>query len=363
MNFSMATLTETAYYTRSIIKYGLLSLVSLVVLRGAFIVSVRLYRRIFPPPPPPPSVRFGQLPRPPLTSVENLPETITYNLETPDGTTSIQNDSETTRTKDQARVYFMPQSSPNLLGLPRAKEKAAALGFKTEPELLENSIYRFRHENQQLTLDVHSTSGSFHLYYSWQGNQSLPGNPPSSDKEAEDTVKNLLTSAALLPKDIIEGDSTYEYFKVNGTGLSPTNSLSEADVVKVKLNRKDLDGLSVYSQNPDEAPIWGIVSKAAQVPNQIMELSYRYFPVEYEEYSTYPIKSSTEAWKELGEGKGFIVKLGENKDGNITIRRIFLGYLDVLDIPVKFMQPVFVFEGDNDFVAYLLAVPDQYLSP
>lgn len=360
----MATLTETAYYSRKSIKYGLLGLFGLVVLRGALIMGIRVYKQAFPPPPPAPTVRYGKLPRLIFPAKgTNIPSTITYNLETPDGSTNLEN-FRNTRAKalTQAKVFFMPQPNPSLLALERAKTKAAAFGFKDDPQLLDNSTYRFAYPSVAITLDIHPATGIFHLYFSWQGNQELLGKPPASVETGIEALKAFLQTGNAMTDEILNGHAKTTFLKVVGNTMIKVNSLSEADFMRVDLSRKDLDDLPVYTSNPNEGVVWGIVYGGGGGRGQVIELTNRYFLVEREEYSTYPIKTSLQAWQELGEGKGAIVNLGNNLEGNVSIRRVYLGYYDSTLEPQKFMQPIYIFEGDNDFVAYVPAITDAYFA-
>ena len=59
------------------------------------------------------------------------------------------------------------------------------------------------------------------------------------------------------------------------------------------------------------------------------------------------------------------VKATENsiivEGDEIKIRRIYLAYYDA-GIYTEFLQPIYVFEGDNDFVAYTPAITSNYYS-
>ena len=67
------------------------------------------------------------------------------------------------------------------------------------------------------------------------------------------------------------------------------------------------------------------------------------------------------AFSELQNGQAYIANLGLNKDDDVLkIRRVYLAYFDP-DIVTEYYQPIYVFEGDNGFIAYLPAVtPDYY---
>ncbi len=68
----------------------------------------------------------------------------------------------------------------------------------------------------------------------------------------------------------------------------------------------------------------------------------------------------TEAWSNLKNNKAIIVSAPSDQV-NIKIRKVFLGYLDP-DVYQEYLQPVYVFLGDDDFVAYVPAIASQYYS-
>jgi len=59
-------------------------------------------------------------------------------------------------------------------------------------------------------------------------------------------------------------------------------------------------------------------------------------------------------------GKGYIANLGESQSGNIVIRNVSLAYYDA-DQPQNFLQPIYVFEGDNNFIGFVPAVSSQWM--
>jgi hypothetical protein len=85
-------------------------------------------------------------------------------------------------------------------------------------------------------------------------------------------------------------------------------------------------------------------------------MEYNYFPADYTTVETYPLRPIDQAWDELQAGKGFIAQLDAGVS-DVTVRKITLGYFDSFE-PQKYMQPVYVFTGDNHFVGYVQAVKD-----
>ena len=75
--------------------------------------------------------------------------------------------------------------------------------------------------------------------------------------------------------------------------------------------------------------------------------------------ATYPIKTAEEAFEELKNGKGRVVSQNGN-DLNIVIKNVYLGFYSEGKLQ-DYLMPVIVFEGTNDFIAYVSAVKDEWI--
>ena len=84
-----------------------------------------------------------------------------------------------------------------------------------------------------------------------------------------------------------------------------------------------------------------------------------FFEKSEDQKGIYPVKTGDQAWEELKNGKGMVVA-GQKGVKNITIKKMSIEYLDP-DVYQHYLQPVYVFIGDNDFVAYVTAVKEEYL--
>jgi len=146
-----------------------------------------------------------------------------------------------------------------------------------------------------------------------------------------------------------------EFFKFQQGNLVPVIALSETQVARVNFFRKSLDELPILPPNPKKSLITFLITNSTDPNKKMVEANYTYNQIERETFSTYPLKSSAQAWQELQAGQGYIANLGNNQEGEITIRRIYLAYFES-EQPQKFLQPIFVFEGDNSFYAYVSAV-------
>ncbi|MDP3994581.1 MAG: hypothetical protein Q8P91_02020 [bacterium] len=348
----MTSLTQVAIITRKIIKYGILSVIGIIILRLLILSGVSIYRKIYPPPPPPATVTWGRLPK--LTFAQKqLPANITFTLETAEGGFP--------KLPVQSKVFFMPKLSANLLSLDSAKQKAQSMGYNPEGEAVSTTTYRFRHPQAPSTLEMNIVLGIFSINYDLKSDPTpLDARPPVPEVAASN-IRSILSSANLLPQDLT-GPTTYDYLKLQEGNFVSAISLSEANLVKIHFFRKAYDSLPVVTTDPKTANVWFTVGGIGQKEKSIVAAEYHYFPVDESQFSTYPIKTSEEAWNELGSGTVYFANTGQHKEGdNIKIRRIYLAYFDPKE-PANFLQPIIVLdEGvDGGFMAYVPAVTADY---
>lgn len=344
----MATLTQTSIITRKIIRYGLYSVVAFILLRGAILTGIKIYRYFYPAPPPPPEVSFGKLPTLPFPQKDS-PEGLAYTLETAEGSLP--------KFDYQAKVYFMPKLYTGLLSLETAKETATSLGFSPEGAGVTETVYKFENLKSPAELQVSIATGVFSISYNLYIDPSPLDTRPPTPEVAASKVRSFLSTASLLAKDL-DGPTVSEYVKLQNDKIVGAISLSDANFTKVNLYRKNYNELPSLTPTPKQGNIWFIVSGENQKEKMVMAAEYHYFPVDETKSSTYPIKTAQVAWDELAAGKAFIASFnGTNK--NITIRRVYLAYYDG-GVAMDFYQPMVVFEGDNNFLAYIPAVTDSY---
>ncbi len=349
----MATLTQTAYFSRQAIKYGSIALVALLILRSIFISFRTYWKKAHPPPPPPPTYAFGKLPKLKFPPRENLPS-LSYKLETISGSLPKQS--------SQAKVFFIPQPSSNLLAWDNAKSWARQMGFNREPEATDKFSLRFMTESQPVTtLDVNVLTRNFRFSYDWKADLGIfsQGNPPQ-EKPAISTAKSFLQSAGALTDDLSQGTAETIYLKLKGGELAKAIFFSESNFAKVNFFRENIENIKVLPPDPKDSNVSLLLGPEGSQNRGIMEAKYIHFPISKQNFATYSLKDISQAWKQLNEGNGFVANLGGNTGGKITIRNAYLAYYDSEEAQ-NFLQPVFVFEGDNDFFAYVPAISDTWV--
>ena len=348
----MSNLTKISYYTKKIIKWGIIGSLGLIIFRLIFSVGKDIWEQFYPPAPPPPTVAFKKLPRLQFPEKESL-EDLEFKLETPTGTLpSFLN---------QAKVYLMPAKKPGFLGPENAKKQAAKLGFSEDPQIISEKIFRWTRKSPlNSTLEMDIFSETFILSYDWQLEKVILAqqSPPNKDQAIKEAI-SFIQKMGELNNDLIEGRTEATYFKTIGSKMIPAPSLSEADFTKVEIFRKDIEKSPVLTADMEKGIVSLILSGAGGA-KRIIKAEFNYFPVDYDLLATYPIRSSAEAWKELESGQSFIASW--KGTGKVTIRRVYLAYYDSWE-PQGFLQPIFVFQGDDDFFGYVPAVSEEWFLP
>jgi len=349
----MTNLTQTAYWTRRLLKAGAFLIGLIIVIRIGFSIFSNLWRKINPPPPAAPTLSFGKLPKINFPKNENSTEDLSYQLETIQGGLPKFSD-------EPINVYFTQQNGSNLLALDRANQKAQKLGFKKQPQAISDKIYRWQTETvPATTLDMDITTGNFKLTYDYTNDPEVINSKDlPSNQQAAQEAKSFLNNNDLLPEDLATGTAEFNYLKFNPPELISVASLSEADFVRVNLFRTDLNDLKILPPNPKNALVSIMFSGMKTIGKRIIEVNYVYYPIYTETIATYPLKNIQTAWQELQNNEGYIANLGQNSQA-ITIRKVYLAYYDS-ERPQNYLQPIYVFEGDNNFVAYVTAVDSKW---
>lgn len=343
------SLTTTAHQARLTIKYGGLVVVGMVILYSAAGWVIAAYKAAHPPYTPP-TVRFGKLPR--TVFPEKKFDKKAFSLELPNDALP--------EFSDQARVYVVYRPSSSLLAIDYYTQMAKGLGFLQEPTKLNESIYEFRNDQLNQTLKMNILDGSFVMSYPYGNDQLLFAQEkvPSKD-EATNIAKIYLQTAGRMKPDLEEGKKNVSYWKIEYDGLKSAPSQSEANVARVDFFRNDFDGdLKMVGAEINRASVSILISGSSVEGKKILEVNYKYAEIDRDSYSTYPIKKAETAWAELKAGNYWPVS--DTSNPNVAIREMYLAYFEPVTL-TNYLQPVFVFVGDNNFMAYVPAVAGEYV--
>ncbi len=344
----MASLTDSARVSRIVIKWGLVGLVALMVGRMIIGGLISMYKKAHPVVAAP-TVGFGALP--PITFPKSEYDTpMAYKLETVTGRLPTM--------PTQADVLLMASTRPNLLAMERSITEANSLGFTVQPEKVSDLVYRWRIIDQiPSTLTMKIYDGRFVWDTAWATNPNflVEKQLPSREQAIKD-VYNLLGKVGEATNDLAEDESVVTYLKGAGGAYQSADSLSDADFIRIDLFRKKYKETFAFVTPRAEQGTVRVILSSNSKAGKVVRMEYNYFPIDYTVIETYPLRPVQQAWEELQAGKGFVAQI-DNGISAITIRKVTLAYFDSFE-PQKYIQPVYVFSGDNHFVGYVQAVKD-----
>ena len=357
----MGNLTEISIIFRKLIIWLSLGIIVFIFLRLLFIIAINSWKASHPIRIPPPKMEFGKLPNPKFSQVATSSSGLRFTLENIEGVPVVDKPQEGTAS---SKVYSMPKKSPTFLSADRSNKFAVKLGFTNEPQVSNSTIYNYTDPLEPLrTLSVDSINLNFILKYRWENNPIVVSNGRLDSKDqALNEIKSFIQYNNLFDDSIALGKKNPELLTYNQLTNSflPSTSVSTANVIKVNYFRNDLDGLKILPPAFNHSYNYVIYTRSTNTNSQVLEVSYKFWPIDFDNFGTYPIKSAISAWQDLIDGYATVVNLGNNSPQNIVIRHIYLAYYDSED-PQPYLQPIYVFEGDNDFVAFLPAVISEWL--
>jgi len=343
------SLTQTAYTSRQVIKYGGGGLIIFVILWALISAGYKAYRAMNPPYVAP-TVKYGILPK--IIFPEKSFEKKTFNFEFANDTIP--------KFSDQSKVYVLYRSNNTFLALTNDTKTAGKMGFNGQPKETGTGIYEFKNENLNQTLTINIFNGSFKMSYPYMSDQTLtnPDEMPSKE-EAISKASSFLKNADKFSDDLEDGEKKVSYWQIQTDGLKSVGSIAEANLIRVDFYRKNLDeNFKIVSSTNEQSSISVLVSGSDVAAKEIVEVNFKDINIDRESFSTYPIKTVNQAMEQLNAGDYWPVS--DSVGGTTTIRKVYLAYFEPISL-TNYIQPVFVFEGDNNFMAYVPAVTDQYL--
>jgi hypothetical protein len=178
--------------------------------------------------------------------------------------------------------------------------------------------------------------------------------------EIEDKAINFLNSLGRYPEELAQGKRNIVYLtydpETNELIMAPENQTTY--MVEVDFYRSDINQYPVVSPKYFNSQNYVIIAYG-ESGFRIIKSQISFFEKSNEQFGTYPIKTGDVAWEQLKNNQGLIVSEPTDKK-TITIKKMFLGYFDP-DIYQEYLQPVYVFLGEDNFVGYVPAIEASYL--
>lgn len=333
------------------LKYAKILGVIFLILVGIFLIlkSIFLVKdALFPSPPPLPTVKFGVLPK------VNFPQGLanqgfTYNLDTLSGSLPTFD--------DRINVHQMQGYSANLLDLENIEKDVATVGFFSSPTALSDKVYKW--DDQDRSLTVNTLTNDFTMSSGFVSSQSATKIGILNESDAISSANEFLSSTSFMPSDIDSSKTTTDLYSVQDGTLLPVESLSNTNVVAVNYFQNDVDKLPIYYPSGTKSTMRILLGRIGSGDISVVD-GYFYHQYVASGSATYPIISADDAFKKLKDGNGYIASY-TGTDKNILIKDVSLGYF-IGEDKQPYLVPIIVFKGNDNFVAYVPAVTDEWTS-
>ncbi len=344
----MTTLHKVTEATRKILigfAIGIASIIFLIfVVR--FIGTVK--DTLFPTPPAPPTMSFGKLP---VLSFPPSPitGTFSYSLNTITGSLPTL--------PDRATIYPVTQPQANLLSFNDAQKLLGQNGFTSAATPISQEEYQWQQTGTPVKNIVYNiVNHNFSISSNFITDPTVLAaiNLPSQDQSIA-LSKDYLTNLSSYPDDIDESKTAIQLFDIQNNKLIPAISLSNAKIVQVNYFQKDINHIPVVYPDTPNSTIQVSIA-AGQTESQIVAANYYHQSVQTDKSATYPVKTSQQAFAELKDNKAYIASYTGSGD-TITIKNVYLAYY-LGKTQQQYAMPVIVFQGDNNFYAFVSAVTD-----
>lgn len=347
------TLHQATLATKKIAIGIVIGVLAIIFITFVFKITSSIKEALFPTPDAPANLAFGK-----LTKI-NFPDnnitgiaSFTYALNTLTGSLPTL--------PNKVNVYKLEQPQPNLLAFNKGKDLATHLNFLGDSIQVSDSLYRWENSNPYLEDFIYNTLNTdFDFVSNYFEDQNIIDGTYLPDQQGAIVIaKAYLADIQYAPGDIDDTKTQTTLLALQDGSLIPAISLSKSNLIRVNFYQQNVNKMPIlYPQYPNSL-INFLVGSGDKKP-QIVEVNYSHRNVLTDTFATYPVKTVRAAFNELKNGKAYIANY-DGKDNSITIRNAYLGYYIGKD-PQNFLMPIIVFQGDNNFYAYSIAIPDQFL--
>lgn len=344
------SLTELSNWFRKALPYLILGILGILIIFYSFKLYF-IYLESNKPVVVTTNLIFGKIDKPKI-QVATTSANFSFTLDTIEG--------QPVTATETASIFYLPEI-PTRFGY---KEKillmAKNFGFNIDGSnyKLVNRLATFSSDNRKLTVDI----GNFNFNFESDVDLNLiaSSSVTLSNSEIVNKAINLLKTIGRYPEELARGNNNITYLKYDPYIKDFVNvkKQSEAQAVEIDFFRPDIETTPVVTPKFFTSQNY-LILFFDKDQEKIIRGQVSFFEKLEDQKGIYPVKTGDQAWEELNNGNGIIVA-GQKGIKNITIKKMSLKYLDP-DIYQRFLQPVYVFIGDNDFVAYVTAVQEEYL--
>jgi hypothetical protein len=337
---SLAQITREARFS---LKIGGIIIGAVILIFLLFQGGLYIKKSLFPEAPAPAEEKFGVLPAPSFPeSTNSLPE---FKLNTISG--------RFPSFPSTILVYKLQERSPKISDFQSARNRAASLGYTQNQQTITQSIYKWSRSNMNNVLFYDITSLNFSVESDYLTDPNLVPSSLSNTEGVTETVLSFINTLGADTSDIDMSKSPIFYYNISNGQLVEAESVINATVARVFLVQNNVNELPIYY--PTSNPSTLFITTISDNTSGVVHANYNHFYPDLNDSSTYKLRSAEEAFEDLKKGKGYIVR--PTTQSTIDITDISLGYYLSTESSQKYLMPIIVFTGANNFQAYVNALP------
>lgn len=342
----MATLSVVKFEFLKIAKWagiviGILLIIYIVVQVFSFFVNSSKRNK--------PNVGFGKLTK--IDFQKGLENKFTYSIDTITGAFPAM--------PSQISVYKMIKGEPDLLAVARTGEKVASLGFISKPTQVSDVLFTWTSAPpfpRSITVNVLIPQFTITSNFIQDKFVLSASSLPTKDN-AVASARSFLESLEFLPDNLDDGATKIKLLKIQNGTVAEASSLSNAQLISIYFFQKKNDIPFVYPSG--DLSTMNLTIGSGDRSSLIVDARFFYQKLSNKS-ATYPLISAQQAYDKLKNGKGYIATYN-GSDKNIFIKKAYLAYY-VEGKEQDSLQPVIVFEGNDNFFAYVPAIKDEWVN-
>lgn len=339
------TLTEASALTK---KGMVVSAITLFVIFATWGIWHYYYYHIYLPSLPPvieqPTLIFGPLPKIAFPQSNVASSNFSYTLDTETGALPE-------KTPRLIKVYSVAQLATDLLALDRAKSLAGSLDFNKTPQAITATQYKFIDDKNggELIVDLDTGNFKFKRNVATDSGESMENIEEFIDEAGQGkALKSFLSAKGLLKDQLDQGRTTARY-------NNPVKK--DSSLVTVNLWQEDIEDYPIVTPKFREGLIKAVGSRSINSDKKYISMDYIFWPIDLQNFGTYPIKTAQEAFEELKNGDGFVAL--EPRTSNVSLTKVYLAYYLAEEFS-NYLQPVYIFEGP-EFAGFVQAVKSEFV--
>lgn len=353
------TLTEVSFYSRKYAPVVVIFILVVFIFYFAFQLFLAYLQTLQPDtventPTTAPikyNTIFGTMPPLQVKDAVTL-KNVKYVMDTVDG--------KPISASPSANIFLLPEKTLTFGFINKIIQMAKENGFDTDrtPYTLNGKIATFSDGLKELKIDTTNFNFTFN-YTMTSENTKFDSRQRADDYSVQNAAIEYLRKLDRYPEDLARGKKNVIYMNYNHDSktMIVTAGPAAANMAEIDFHSPDIDTMPVVGPKYFNTPHYVLLAFTDK-GYKVIRSQVMFYEKSTEQIGVYPLKSGQMAFDELNQGKAFIISGKETTANQIRIKKMFLAYFDP-EVYQPYLQPIFVFLGENNFVGYIPAVQNS----